>query len=220
MTITNKYARIILGGAMTTGDQWNIGVVLNFGNLADNPTGAEMDTVCGTVLTNAQTNLWNPAAGLKSVNRSVVSLDYAKGYFYAPTGLVAQGQATQTGAVGTSTSNTMPAYVALVTSLRTDGPGRSGRGRIYLPYTGGTLSSTSLQANVLSTLGPAVKNFYSALIANYTLNGVAWLGRPAIVSKADQAVYEVKSIRLDSVMDTQRGRRKSATVDQTYSSSI
>lgn len=108
--------------------------------------------------------------------------------------------------LGTSGSS-HPFQVALVSSLRTGTPGGSGRGRLYWPATGATITASTLRpsaANMTSFAG-GVKTYLSGISAaiQATLPGTSL----TVWSRLKVATYPVSSIQVGDVLDTQRRRR-------------
>lgn len=124
---------------------------------------------------------------------------------------------TDTVADGQVAGQMLPPQVAVVASLRTPQIGPGGRGRIFLPALAVSASSTggSVNATVRANLAAAVANF----LEDSSLDGApAPLTRPCIVPAAQSApsVYAIVSqVRVGSVFDTQRRRRRS--VPETFS---
>lgn len=111
-----------------------------------------------------------------------------------------------TPAAGTGTTG-HPYQVSIVASLRTGRPGASGRGRLYWPYTGGVVNSTSLRLSPTDPglIGAATKTFLSdirtAIAA--TLTGVSLV----VWSRVGASAENVTSIQVGDVLDVQRRRR-------------
>lgn len=106
--------------------------------------------------------------------------------------------------------STHPPQTAVVASLRTALPGRSGRGRLYLPATGlglqSTLQMTETQATNIAT---AVKTWVSDLAATATAAYPAPgpLHLFVVHSKKNNTAQDVSAIQVDTVLDSQRRRR-------------
>lgn len=102
----------------------------------------------------------------------------------------------------------MPAQAATVFSLRTDTPGASGRGRLYWPALGGTLSAT------LKLSSPAPASFlnefktYLTAIESALATAFPTIGFDlAVRSKATSSTPHVTRMQIGDVIDTQRRRR-------------
>jgi hypothetical protein len=101
-----------------------------------------------------------------------------------------------------------------VLSLRTATPGPTGRGRLYWPALGATLSS----AFVMTTPTPAqaaadakafLKEVGDAMNAYYASVSAAKTVVASVRSVKNHTSRDITSIQVGSVLDTQRRRRKS-----------
>jgi len=100
---------------------------------------------------------------------------------------------------GSGTAN-HPKETCLVVSLRSLTPGRSGRGRFYLPATGIAMDATGQTSSStdIDNLASAAKTMFDALIANDY--------EPVVASFTKSAAYPVATIVVDNRPDTQRRR--------------
>lgn len=110
-----------------------------------------------------------------------------------------------TGVKGTATA-ALPAQCALVTTLLTAQPGRSGRGRLYLGGLGVSLLTASGRADFtkVGAIADAMGGFYTRL-RNDTLQNDTF--RPVVVSPTKTASYKITSVAVGDVIDTMRSRR-------------
>lgn len=171
-----------------------------------NPLNADMDA------TEIQNVLiaWDNAAkagggfypALSAINPSTVTLDTLTGYQYkGGAKAAAQGVFTTTG-LGTHTNAvTMPNQICAVLSLRTGIPGRSHRGRMYVPVlsvaiAAGGVASTTLLNGLASGLATSMGTFNSS--GN---------GKCVVSSSTLAAAFQIKTVQVDNVLDTQRRRR-------------
>lgn len=102
----------------------------------------------------------------------------------------------------------MAAQAAVVVSVRTDTPGGSGRGRIYWPAPGGTLStslrlSTPTPTATLADMKTYLLAIRSALATAWTLIGFDL----AVRSKTTHTTPHATRLQLGDIVDTQRRRR-------------
>lgn len=108
---------------------------------------------------------------------------------------------------GPTTGDNMPSQCSLVVSLRTAMTGRSGRGRVYLPFTRvAQLDATGQVSGIaLATIADDFKTFADAVIG--ALNGVlpGYQG-PYVVSGTHGMANAVTRYVIDSKVDTQRRR--------------
>lgn len=103
-----------------------------------------------------------------------------------------------------------PYHTALCASLRTGKPGRSYRGRMYLPALALGVSLTD--ARIPSATSTTLSTQIAAWLTAVGVQG-SFLGRtraePCIVSKVKQERTTVKTVAVGDVLDTQRRRRDS-----------
>lgn len=103
---------------------------------------------------------------------------------------------------------TMPPQSAIVTSLRTDVPGGSGRGRIYWPNLAGTLGTDGrmLAANITTFLTDM--KAYLTGIRTDLATAFPTIGFDlAIRSRTTSSTPHVTRLQVGNVVDTQRRRR-------------
>jgi hypothetical protein len=214
------YWRIILKGTLGTTETWSIGAAYGIVGIApDVPDQAAADGILTNVkaaiagsgaipaalqtLMSAQCTAVTARVEKRAENESILTV--SEGLLSAPVS-------------GTGTSSKSP-QDALVFSLRTNTPGPRGRGRIYWPALGASLS-TSFQ---LSTPTPAAAvagaktmlQAFNTAIDNYYI-GIASALRSALAvrSLADHTCRNVVSVQVGTTMDTQRRRRES--IPETY----
>lgn len=102
----------------------------------------------------------------------------------------------------------MPTQISVVASLGTTRAGATGKGRIFLPWTGHNLQS-DLRLSVADA--QSIANAVQLLVTN--LNAIALLGTVSVVSSKGYAT-PVTSVRVGRVIDTQRSRRNAR--DESY----
>jgi len=110
-----------------------------------------------------------------------------------------------TGVAGTSSNPALPPNVAMCVSLLTGAPGRSKRGRLYMP---------APQRDIVATGGliPAVTQTTLATFWRETLEGIngGTLGFECVVySRALSASRRITQVRVGQVFDSQERRRRS-----------
>jgi hypothetical protein len=209
MPYSGDVVKYVVGGAIGS-DQWSIGAYQRLNGLSSNPTPTQMNTAALARLNGFNTIVWSAAtAGLKSVNATGVALSIIKSYLYRGGVLTAQGNAAITAVPGTGSAN-LPFFTALCCSLLTNTPGRSGRGRLYLPFTAGALTATGGQTNIgsLSQYAGNVASWLSGLGGNDNLYPGDPTSAAVVLSNTKSAVYDVVTTRIDSIPDTQHGRTR------------
>ena len=127
--------------------------------------------------------------------------------YYLPAGTATAALASTTAMTNAGTgARILPYQCALVISQRTVIPGRSGRGRNYLPVsTSAVLSGGQLAGGVGTALATAAASWLTAL-AGLVLNGVNTTPVVASPLGSNTPAVVVKVV-VDSIVDTQRRRR-------------
>lgn len=203
--------RATFGGRLVAAQRWSIGFSFTDGvEDAAVPDAATMAALAQQLYADFISSAWSttasPATPLSARIGSEGNLDQCRLYAYATEG------ATQAGTVGVSsgaavagtTSPIMPPQVAIVASLRTDFPGRSNRGRVYIPNRTAVLSTDGqVTASVCTAVATAVANFLS-LARTRTVRGGNLV---PIVDSSTAPDTEVTRVTVDSILDTQRRRR-------------
>lgn len=201
------FAVVRLGGAVGS-DRWSSGFAIDFEGVAAPPTQTEFDTLVAAVLSNFQTDVWGPGSNpLKGVNPSGVTLDTATGTYYAVGTAILHSVSTQTAVAGTASSGAYHAAACLVVSLLTAQSNRRTRGRMYLPTTSPNAAAANLQWAVSPPLAAQMKTYFDHINALAPSWVAGSTHRVAVVSKALQGfLTDVTRVRVDSIIDSQRGR--------------
>lgn len=196
------YARCTMLGKIGTTQTWSTGLSVV---VSGAPDQAALNALL-TAFQTAATVFWNGGTpvGLKARNMPDVTLTGFRAYLYSTGGT---GQASlQAGTditpiPGTGTA-ALPTQCSLVASLLTGQPGRSRRGRMYLPYT----VSNTLDTNHQITLAEAaiISGRVKTLIDSINASAITGFARVSIVGPT--AASTVSSVRVDSELDIQRRR--------------
>ena len=121
---------------------------------------------------------------------------------------VEQAEASPNAATSGSGGPVLPPQCSVVVTLLTDRPGRTGKGRIFLPALG---SAASTIGRIGVTQRTSILNGVAALITgiNSDLAGGATgdTARIAVQSQAGLVASDVVAVRVGDVFDTQRRRR-------------
>lgn len=215
------HAQIILGGAIGV-ERWSVGYWLRYDSSVSLPTPAEANTYALAILNQFNTLVWSGAtASVKAQNSTDTTLDTCTVRFYDGNTLMVDGLATITPVAGTG-GGAHPGYVACCVSLLTPFPGRSKRGRMYLPATAMPVNGTTSL-----WLTNATVDAFAVNLAGYFANSVhvpSW-GSPAsftvvIMSKLLGSTSDVVNIRIDNIPDTQHGRTKKLVSSHTAVHSV
>lgn len=202
---------ITIGGAMAA-DRWQIGIWQTISGMTSNPTATQLNTDAAGVGASWMAQVWSTAGSqpLKAFNAPATSCDVVRESVYRNGVLTQSGSAALTPIVGTGASP-HPGYTCMVYTLGTATSGRSFRGRLYLPWTGGGINGSNLQnASTLSVFTGNMKAFLDALnTTDINLPGTPTL-RVVVLSKHLASSAPVTTVKVDSKFDTQRGRQNKA----------
>lgn len=208
------YWRVIFKGSLGSVETWSTSVAFGiFGIASDTPDQALTDLMC-TELRNYITSSTIPVSmrALMSVGATMDIVRVEKRAEDETTLNVAE-QLLPSPVLGTAAATKTP-QDALVISLRTSTPGARGRGRMYWPALGASLSSsfqlsTPTPANVasdaklwLNAIGNEMNDVYIGMAS--ALRVVL-----SVRSTTDHVCRDVTSLQIGSVLDTQRRRRDS-----------
>ena len=199
-------------GTMSGGEVWSTSCAYQT-NFGTGPVKAYEDLAAWAQAAAdvALTGLPNLADGL-SGNWSLRSIRAAYIDFDGITNQVAEYQ-LPTPYSGSGASN-MPYQCAVVLSLLTGRPGRSYRGRMYWPAAGYALATSNAQLDSTTTAG--IASDASNLITDVgAAAGTDFAMLPSVYSARLGTTTYVTSVRVGSVIDTQRRRRNS--LQETYS---
>lgn len=215
------FIKTIFKGAIGGVENWSTSISWGvFGLAGDTPDQGEADGILAALKAAAGVN--TPPANLRLLMGPNVTYNAVRVERRAEDETVlnvAEGLFT-TAVAGTGTSTKTP-QDSLVLSLRTATPGPKGRGRLYWPAVGATLSAsfqlaTPTPAQVatdaktwLNAIGLAMNGYWASVSSVRT----AVL---AVRSVTDHVCRDVNSLQVGSVLDTQRRRRDS--LPETYAS--
>jgi hypothetical protein len=157
MMVNSNVLRVSIKGTMPGGEIWSVNPVFQIGGVS---TSEPISTDEATAMATAVAALTIPA-GLLGTLSSAVNVTGARveGRTWAGE-LAALGEAVKASPAGGTGTSPHPFQTSIVISLRTALPGASGRGRIYWPATGLSIS--------LSTLRPSAANVTTAVTAMKT----------------------------------------------------
>ena len=213
--------RLTIGGSVPS-DTWSVSLWFKLTGLSATPSPTAMNSTALNAVNGFNTVFWsNAVSPWKAQCATSTTLATSKLYLYRSSALVQAGTGSITPVAGTG-SVTMPGYVARVVSLLTDQPGRSRRGRIYLPSTGaGVNSGTGLFASVsgamtnLATILGSTSGYQST---GYFFGG-SEVAELCVVSSTHGYTTSVTSLRCDNKPDTQHGRENKliATINDAVS---
>lgn len=215
------YIKTIFKGSLGAVENWSTSISWGvFGLAADTPDQAEADGLLqfitsSTGVTTLPTSLRNLIAAGSNINAVRVErraedetiLNVAEGLLTVPS-------------TGSGTASKSP-QDALVFSLRTATPGAKGRGRMYWPAIGATLTTSFQISNpAVADIADGAKTWLNAIgdaMNDYWVS-IAF-ARSVVLSVrsvTDHVCRDVTSLQVGSVLDTQRRRRD--ILPETYTS--
>lgn len=208
-----SYLRVQLRGTLPDGESWSVGVSVFSTALPSTPLSQlDMNTCAAAigelVLTNALRSLMSTACVWTGVRIEQRTDSGA---------LQTVGEAAKTTPVSGSGNASKPFQTSLVISLRTAVPGRSGRGRIYWPALGASISSTSLRltgptpADILDGFNSLFNGIQSAVDVMLG-SGTAQI---AVRSERLKTENRVNALEVGDILDVQRRRRDKAVETRT-----
>jgi len=208
------------GGAMPGGERFAFGFhVMLDGVIAHD--GTAMAAIASDAASRF-VDLWaTVSTGLRNNNAAGVVPDEVIVRYYAGGVLLASITENPTIAAGILTSNLMPNYCALVVTLHTVALTRSGRGRFYLPLTGGVMAAGGVYTSGLSsTLDPLIWAFLDSFNTGYVDESAE--GRVAVLSAREGVIREALTYSVDNRPDTQRGRNAGvvATMNDSHAATV
>jgi hypothetical protein len=204
MALPANTIKTVISGTLAGGEQFAFGFQAQ-GNSDDAQfaltqyQGVVVGALNGNLLTTSVLALFPTS----TVFTTVTSYLYKGG-----TGAAFTVQTSLSGKAGTASSSALPNQCAIVVSLLTGIPGRSTRGRAYLP--GFASVSMGGVTGQLQTGGVAqVCNAFAAMLSGIkdTTNGRS----PVIASATHGLMTPITGVAIDTIVDTQRRRRDKLT---------
>lgn len=202
MAIVTPSARFVLTGTAGTNEIFATGfwatlIPPSTQNEADNFTGLIANTLA------AQTQ-WSQLLDLMGTDTAFTKV---QGYFYNTNASRADflGEAPIASGTGTSAANQHPLQVSVVASLHTNTPGRSFRGRMYLPVNAVALGTRQMASGPCETVSGLLAGTFTDLRANTAPV------TPVVMSSTKGLATEITAVSCNSVMDIQRRRANRQT---------
>lgn len=201
--------RVVLTGSLGGGEVFAWGFWLNTDSVIT--TQADADAIANAVKSafNASVAPFVNALGTTDSYQGITC------YFYGASGLSVKSQVTNT-QVGVG-SQSHPLQSCVVLSLRSATLTGRGRGRCFVPYTGGSLTNHQLTAAQAAALAGAAATMFNTLnttpVAGHALQVVVY-------SVADGNTKRINQIVVDSRPDTQRRRALQETVTAVASAGV
>lgn len=203
-----SYIRVLLRGSLPNNEVWSVAPAYNEStNVTDWNQAEGLAAVAKIAARTTPIALRQAASSVAPITSVRVERRNDAGE------LLGAAEGAYTAGWSTGGAPTKPPQTAIVLSLRTDVPGGSGRGRLYWPALGTTLSTTTVR---LTT--PAPSDLATAAVQ--LLDGIetdlkeAFHPSPSlidfrlcVVSHTKGARYDINRIEVGDILDIQRRRR-------------
>lgn len=210
--------KVVIGGHMVTAQSWSCGFWVGLNLSGSGLTQTQVDAILAAI--NTQVATW--WTGIKSFNATDVGWDNLTVNFYPSGSRTASiiSRSSFTPVMG-SVSGNNPLPQAMVCSLRSTSPGRSGRGRMYVPFTGPsvgsghqyTLSQVTPVASTTQVLLTAINNL------NLTTNGVT--SQQVVINSVTKGTKaSVTKVVCDSLPDFQDRRQDKVAALNIFSATL
>lgn len=204
--LASAAVKLVLSGPVNSEQRWSTGIwVAVSGSTPSqiqlNAFGADAVTAISTPANGAALALWQSMTGYDTITP----------YYYAANSLHATlvGAPQPASQFGTGSTGSVPAQCALVASLRSSTPGRSGRGRNYIPLSKPGAMGNDSQATTSACT--ALASAWAAVLA--AINGLTTSPftspQVSVASFTKGVLYPVTRVVVDSIVDTQRRREGS-----------
>lgn len=208
-------------GTLYTSQTWSTGFACQLGPAAAVPTPQDMIDICNDVWGAAGTQF---SAAFSKTNNASCRITGLRADYYGLGGTQASaiGEASDTVAsVGNGTANNTP-LLALVSTLRTALPGRSGRGRMYWPLTGLATGGTAGQVLTADagTVATSVAGAFTQINA-LDASAVWYKGIKVVVASGTKSINnQVTTVDVDTLVDVQHRREDSFTAAGTGTAAV
>ena len=195
---TAKTVKIIISGHFASGEEFAFGFQADGTNITGQSDLDQATTNLAGYIQNTSDNAW-----LKALISSGDKYEVVTAYKYSggPTAELVS-EADMTAVTGASAGQTLPLQCSMVATLLTGRPGRSYRGRMYLPATNATLSQGQF-----SSITDATAAGVAQLLGQ--VKNVAPTMQPVVASATVGVMTPIVQVRIDSKIDTQRRRSQS-----------
>ncbi len=198
MGIPAHAVRVIIQGGIRGGEIWSFGQWFDAGRAL---THSELGDLCTTANTAFNSQLKPALQARMTASDNGVS---TSAYYYDGSSSRAVDQYTIPNSwVGTAGSSNVPNDMAAVATVLTGRPGRSYRGRAYLPWTGPGLVNGQFTSADCTALATAYAGWLTT-VKNATTPFVGAV--PVVCSQTKSVLTPVAQIRIDSKPDVQRRR--------------
>lgn len=217
MAYVESHVLLAAHGGLPSGEVWSCGMRLG----GDGGLVWTQDMLEAVAL--AAANSWRTFQNTASIGwASGVSLDGVTARAVDTNGITrVLAERSPAAAPGTFGTLYLPNQAAVVVTLITTKPGRTGKGRIYLPLLGLSLGTTGrISSTTVTNVANAARTLVQGINTGVAtaLTGGAPIPKVAVQSQVagSGATAMVTGLRVGDIVDTQRRRRDS--VAETYTS--
>lgn len=217
MSIDVPTLRVVHSGLVAPGQTWSTSHWIAPLLIDGHPTPSDLGSIAAATATAAKTwfdHVANNWGANTTANKSTC-------YFYAAgsSGATAMGEyAWPTPTPGGGSAGFTPLTTSMVVSERTAVPGRSGRGRMYVPYNSGGIGSNGhfSSGNVDAMAGWA--KAYMDTMNSVDLSSYGFTNqRCCVASHTKGHIYDITTLVVDDVPDNQSRRKDKVSSAHTAS---
>lgn len=198
-----QHLQVRVNGLLGTNQTWSVNPKFSYpGSPTSVPTQAAMDSWAAAIIALESGDI---IPNIDMISNSASVLGVTCSFITADnTSLVISEGTLATPVTGTGAAS-MPGQCAVVSTILTNIPGRSGRGRLYWPYIAlGMTDELRIPLTDAQTIASNVGAWLHDVAA-------AWPGSEpvvaSVVSRVKSAAYPATIVRVGDVVDTQRRRR-------------
>lgn len=195
-----EYVRLVIAGVIESTQSWSVG--LNFSTISP-PDFANLQAFTDAAVPLVHSWYTGGANNISAITSTDQFLQVVRGYLY-PAGASTASIVSESSLVSPPNGAQAPVLStreALCATLLTGLPGRSAKGRMYLPSAGGPLSNHQRASADVASVSAATADLISAL------NTAAALSNVGVACVAgNMGLLPITAVSVDSLQDTQRRR--------------
>lgn len=202
------HGRVVIGGSMSTADSWSTGFAFSGADIVS-PVALQAALVA---FKDDVVDWWSSGTpSLQNVTSADSFIDSIRAYYYeaGSTSADTVAEYVYPSPINGAQSGKLSARTACVATLLTGHPGRSFKGRMYLPATGAVLANHQHSSGNVTDIATAT----AALLSNWNALTETGISVACVAGKTSLTV--VSEVRVDSIPDTIRARsRKMVALSQ------
>nr|CRY94841.1 hypothetical protein [uncultured prokaryote]CRY95172.1 hypothetical protein [uncultured prokaryote] len=206
-----------LGNVPAVGEKWTISPAYRWVPLAATLTQPMLQSLANRLVTTINLAALGQLANALSNGANISGWRVEQ--YSEDDKLNAVAEANYAAPLASATAATKSLQDAVVCSLRTSTPGARGRGRVYWPAYGITLTNWRISTPTPVQLAAAFKSLFLAIQgeinAEAGANLISNVAELAVRSSTRRESYKVESLQVGDVLDSQRRRRDKVTEGRT-----